>query len=166
MSTKAHGTKAWALEMALYNKWQNEKLYGFCDALSDAVRTQDRGLYFGSIHRTLDHILMVDRVLWDFTLSGQPPRDWYYALMDYGSLMVKQGPNPNRKSAHHSVQSKFSGSNRQLRGNILKRLVKGAMPAEALGLELQVDRERFDAALAALQNEGFLTASDDMVGLS
>ena len=76
MSTKAHGTKAWALEMALYNKWQNEKLYGFCDALSDAVRTQDRGLYFGSIHRTLDHILMVDRVLWDFTLSGQPPRDW------------------------------------------------------------------------------------------
>jgi uncharacterized damage-inducible protein DinB len=74
-------TKAWALEMSLYNKWQNEKLYGLCDALSDVDRTQDRGLYFGSIHRSLDHILMVDRVLWDFTVSGQPPRDW----------------NPNRK---------------------------------------------------------------------
>ncbi|MDQ7248484.1 DinB family protein [Dongia sedimenti] len=69
-------SKAWALEMALYSKWQNEKLYGLCDALSDASRNQDRGLYFGSIHRTLDHILMVDRVLWDFTVSGQPPRDW------------------------------------------------------------------------------------------
>ena len=69
-------TKEWALEMALYSKWQNEKLTGLCDALSDQDRTRDRGLYFRSIHRTLDHILMVDRVLWDFTLSGQPPRDW------------------------------------------------------------------------------------------
>ncbi len=62
--------------MALYSKWQNEKLYGICDGLSDEERHQDRGMFFGSIHRSLDHILMVDRVLWDFTVSGQPPRDW------------------------------------------------------------------------------------------
>jgi uncharacterized damage-inducible protein DinB len=66
-------TKSWALEMALYNTWQNEKLYGICDGLDDAERKRDRGLFFGAIHRTLDHILMVDRVLWDFTLSGAPP---------------------------------------------------------------------------------------------
>ena len=69
-------TKAWALEMALYSKWQNEKLYGISDGLSDEDRKQDRGLFFGSIHRSLDHILMVDRVLWDFTLSGDPPRSF------------------------------------------------------------------------------------------
>jgi uncharacterized damage-inducible protein DinB len=69
-------TKEWALEMALYNKWQNEKLYRICDGLSDEDRKRDRGMYFGSIHRTLDHILMVDHVLWDFTMSGKPPRDW------------------------------------------------------------------------------------------
>ena len=69
-------TKAWALEMALYNKWQNDKLYEVCAGISDEDRARDRGLFFGSIHRTLDHILMVDRVLWDFTLSGLPPRDW------------------------------------------------------------------------------------------
>ena len=69
-------TQAWAIEMALYNAWQNDKLYGICDGLSDDDRKQDRGLFFGSIHRTLDHILMVDRVLWDFTLTGQPARDW------------------------------------------------------------------------------------------
>ena len=62
--------------MALYSQWQNEKIYELCDGLSDAERHQDRGMFFGSIHRSLDHILMVDRVLWDFTLSGQPPRDW------------------------------------------------------------------------------------------
>jgi uncharacterized damage-inducible protein DinB len=69
-------SKTWALEMALYNKWQNDKLYGLCDALSDDARKQDRGIFFGSIHRTLDHILMVDRVLWEFTLSGTPPQHW------------------------------------------------------------------------------------------
>jgi uncharacterized damage-inducible protein DinB len=76
MSTKATGTKEWALEMALYSQWQNQKLYQICDGLSDEDRKQDRGLFFGSIHRSLDHILMVDRVLWDFTLTGNPPRDW------------------------------------------------------------------------------------------
>jgi uncharacterized damage-inducible protein DinB len=69
-------TREWALEMALYSQWQNQKLYGICDGLSDEDRKQDRGLFFGSIHRSLDHILMVDRVLWDFTLTGQPPRHW------------------------------------------------------------------------------------------
>src|SRR5687768_1822052 len=69
-------TQAWAIEMALYNKWQNDKLFGLCDGISDADRAQDRGLYFGSIHRTLDHILMVDRVLWHFTVHGEPPKDW------------------------------------------------------------------------------------------
>jgi len=69
-------SQEWALEMALYSTWQNDKLYGICDGLSDEERKRDRGLFFGSIHRTLDHILMVDRVLWDFTLTGEPPRNW------------------------------------------------------------------------------------------
>ena len=76
MSATETSTKAWALEMALYSRWQNGRLFELCDALSDEHRKRDRGMFFGSIQRTLDHILMVDRVLWDFTLSGQPPRDW------------------------------------------------------------------------------------------
>lgn len=72
MSAKANGTKGWALEMALYNKWQNDKLYGLCDAIEDTERTRDRGMFFGSIHATLDHILMVDRVLWHFATTGEP----------------------------------------------------------------------------------------------
>src|SRR4051812_46954433 len=70
------GTKDWALEMALYSKWQNEKLIGLCDGLGDAARCQDRGMFFGSIHATLDHILMVDRVLWAFASTGEPIRNF------------------------------------------------------------------------------------------
>jgi uncharacterized damage-inducible protein DinB len=69
-------TKEWALEMALYSKWQNEQLTGLCDALGDAARRQDRGMFFGSIHATLDHILMVDRVLWGFASTGEPIRNF------------------------------------------------------------------------------------------
>ena len=52
--------------MARYNRWQNDNVYRVADSLPDADRRRDRGAFFGSIHATLDHILMVDRVLWHF----------------------------------------------------------------------------------------------------
>jgi A/G-specific adenine glycosylase len=58
------------------------------------------------------------------TVDKKNPREWYYALMDYGVMLGKQVPNPNRKSAHYAKQSKFEGSNRQIRGLILKILLK------------------------------------------
>lgn len=57
------------------------------------------------------------------TLDKENPREWYYALMDYGAFLGKTIENPNKKSAHYTKQSKFKGSTRQLRGFILKQLV-------------------------------------------
>jgi uncharacterized damage-inducible protein DinB len=48
--------------MAAYNRWMNERLYQHCATLSDALRKQDRGAFFGSIHGTLNHSLVGDRV--------------------------------------------------------------------------------------------------------
>lgn len=56
------------------------------------------------------------------SLDFDNPREWYYALMDYGVMLKKKHKNPARKSAHHAVQSKFEGSERQIRGMILKAL--------------------------------------------
>lgn len=56
-------SSAWVAEMARYNAWQNGVLYDICDGLAPDVRDGDRGLFFGSISHTLDHILMVDRFL-------------------------------------------------------------------------------------------------------
>jgi len=56
------------------------------------------------------------------TLDENNPREWYYALMDYGVYLKKQHKNPTRKSKHHTIQSKFSGSDRQIRGAILRQL--------------------------------------------
>jgi len=52
------------------------------------------------------------------------PREWYWALMDYGTMLKKEVGNPNKKSKHYSVQKKFEGSHRQIRGAIIKLLTK------------------------------------------
>jgi len=57
--------------MAGYNSWMNEKLYGVCAAMSDGERKQDMKAFFGSIHRTFNHILLADRV-WLGRLAGRP----------------------------------------------------------------------------------------------
>lgn len=58
------------------------------------------------------------------TLDHENPREWYYALMDYGVWLKKTLPNPSRKSKHHVKQSKFEGSDRQIRGMIIKLLTE------------------------------------------
>jgi len=46
--------------MADYNGWMNERLYALCAGMTDAARREDRGAFFGSIHRTLNHIMVID----------------------------------------------------------------------------------------------------------
>jgi len=68
-------------------------------------------------------------------LDAENPRQWYSALMDYGAMLKKAHPNPSRKSAHHQKQSKFEGSNRQVRGMIIKILTDSPMITEAMLLQ-------------------------------
>ena len=63
----------WACELARYNRWQDDKLYTLCEALGDDARREPRAMFFGDIHRTLGHILMVDQVLLEFALTRRLP---------------------------------------------------------------------------------------------
>jgi A/G-specific adenine glycosylase len=54
------------------------------------------------------------------TIDTKNPREWYYALMDYGAMLGRTVENPNRKSKHYTKQSKFEGSRRQLRGKLMR----------------------------------------------
>jgi len=55
--------------MARFNSWVNGRLYESVSKLSDDAYRQDRKAYFGSIHRTLNHLLVVDR-LWTGRIEG------------------------------------------------------------------------------------------------
>jgi uncharacterized damage-inducible protein DinB len=48
--------------LARYNRWMNERLYAVVGEFSDEERTRDRGAFFGSMHRTLNHVLWGDRI--------------------------------------------------------------------------------------------------------
>lgn len=58
------------------------------------------------------------------SLDKNNSREWYWALMDYGSYLKKILPNPNRKSKQYTKQSKFAGSLRQVRGEIIRLLTQ------------------------------------------
>lgn len=60
-----------ARDMAFYNRWMNRRLYAVCAELSDAERREDRGAFFKSIHGTLNHLLLADR-LWLGRFLGEP----------------------------------------------------------------------------------------------
>ncbi len=90
------------------------------------------------------------------TLDREQPRQWYYALMDYGALLKQAQANPGRRSAHHVKQSPFKGSNREVRSRILKTiLARGACSTEDIVGELDGD-ERVTKNLTELEREGFL----------
>ena len=54
--------RAYVQRMARYNRWQNESVYGVADRLSDEERRRERGAFFGSIHKTLSHLLWADHI--------------------------------------------------------------------------------------------------------
>ncbi len=92
------------------------------------------------------------------TLDRREPRNWYNALMDYGTVLKKEHGNPGKRSAHYQRQSPFSGSDRQLRGQILKMvLAEGGMTEQKLQKQLNTGQARAAAILNKLIEEGFLS---------
>lgn len=52
----------WLGASVRYNRWMNDKLYALAATLSDETRKRDVGAFFKSIHGTLNHLLLADRV--------------------------------------------------------------------------------------------------------
>lgn len=94
------------------------------------------------------------------------PRQWYSALMDYGTTLPKViKNNPNRQSKHYTKQSRFEGSDRQIRGALLDILLNAkdhTMSKTALykKLSLKLDNveqeQRYNKIITDLQAEGFI----------
>ncbi|WP_306535618.1 A/G-specific adenine glycosylase [Geobacter sp.] len=91
------------------------------------------------------------------TLDRGNPRDWYYALMDYGVHLKRFHGNPSRRSAHHAVQSLFKGSNRELRSLILKAVLdKPGITLEEITAYLDRPQKTVLSNLQQMEGEGFI----------
>jgi len=98
------------------------------------------------------------------TLDYERAREWFWALMDYGTHLKASHPNPSRRSRHHVRQGRFEGSTRQLRGRVLAALIEaGGTPLteDSLARAAGFDAEAVSAALVALQSEGFVCSEGD-----
>jgi uncharacterized damage-inducible protein DinB len=63
-------------QLAAYNHWANKRLYAAALDMPEPQYRQRTGVFFGSLHGTLNHLLLTDRV-WLKRLTGEgehPPR--------------------------------------------------------------------------------------------
>jgi A/G-specific adenine glycosylase len=101
------------------------------------------------------------------TLPSKNFREWYWALMDYGSYLGKTIPNPNKKSRHYTVQKKFKGSDREIRGKILEILLnEKKIDIEKLVQQLESlskDKDRIERIVDQLEGESFLEIKNGKV---
>lgn len=62
------------------------------------------------------------------------PRNWYYAMLDYGAHLKKLIPNPSRRSKEYVRQPRFEGSRRQKRAEVVRQLLDARTRGEALSV--------------------------------
>ena len=91
------------------------------------------------------------------TMDRENPRRWFYALMDYGVMLKQTVGNLSRKSSTYRKQSRFEGSDRQLRGRILDLLLsRTRVDVTTAAIILEQPEDRVRALTGALYSEGLL----------
>ena len=96
-----------------------------------------------------------DRQIVEFVRQTLPEealtKEWYWALMDYGSHIKQHVGNVSRAAAGYTKQSRFEGSNRQIRGLVLRLLSTG--PKLSRDLQAEIGDDRLSRVLSQLVNE-------------
>jgi len=84
--------------MARYNRLANERLYEACAGLSEAERRRDRKAFFRSIHGTLNHLLLGDRIWLARFAGGTAPSTGLDAILhdDFAELREARSAEDRR----------------------------------------------------------------------
>lgn len=83
-------------------------------------------------------------------------REWYFALMDYGAMLKRTGHQLNAQHSGYTKQKPFKGSNREIRGRILKILLEGNATDGVLARRSESEPTRVRAQVESLLAEGFI----------
>ena len=90
-------------------------------------------------------------------IDRRNPREWYWALMDYGAHLPRVVDNPNRRSKHYTKHPPFKGSNRDFRGRLLRLLVEHKkLKLPKIAAELDVPERAAALLVKELEGEGFI----------
>jgi len=98
-------------------------------------------------------------VLVSETCDPEHPREWYWALMDYGAHLKATAGGKLAQSKHYTRQTVFEGSKRQLRGEVIRRLLAGDTALSS------ITDNRLEAVLDDLMRESFIERIDGKLRL-
>ena len=97
------------------------------------------------------------------TLDTAKPREWYWALMDYGSMLKRSQIKVHTKSTTYTKQSKFQGSTRQMRGEIMRHMnTHSSATLASLTKKFSADA-RFHPALESLLKDKLISKKGSKV---
>jgi A/G-specific adenine glycosylase len=104
------------------------------------------------------------------TVDPDNPKQWYAALMDYGSHLKNTLGNLSRKSKTYAKQSKFIGSDRQIRGAILKELTQSPQKVDTLHQivteKYSVSKDKIVEIMEKLVKEKLITIKQNCYSLN
>jgi len=131
------------------------------------VETNIRSVFFNHFFKGSETVS--DKEILEFvekTLPEENFREWYFALMDYGSFLKKEGKGHNTKSKHYTKQSKFEGSDRQIRAAIVRYLTQnGKTDFSKILKNLPFDEERLEIQIQKLLDEEMVFLKDNFLVL-
>lgn len=120
------------------------------------VETNIRTVYIHHFYpqlQTVDDALIVHKLT--ETLDTARPREFCWALMDYGTYLKRSGVKNSARSKHYARQTTFAGSRRQIRGNVIKTVAQtGSLRLDELR-DVITDK-RLEEVLHELQREGLV----------
>jgi len=126
------------------------------------VRTVYFHHFFGDGDKVTDAQLLP---LIERTINNEHPREFYWAVMDYGTWLKRNGAGRVSQSSHYKKQSPLEGSVRQVRGQILRELSRGDLPLAELKKRVSAD-ERFEQALRGVIKDGLVSETRAVLHLT
>lgn len=130
------------------------------------VETNVRTVYFYHFfanQETVSDQELIEKL--EGTIDYEHPREWYQAIMDYGTYLKSQGVRNIVQSKHYLKQSPLKGSIREVRGQIIRELTNKDYQETTLRVQLAAD-ERFATALNGLLKEGLISHTDGLLHLT
>ena len=128
------------------------------------IETNVRTVYIHHFFADADNVADSDIMPYlEATIDTEQPCEFYWALMDYGSRLKATIGNPNHRSKHYAKQSRFEGSLRQIRGQVIRQLTEGNRSIDELSQH--ITDERLTDVLTALIKEGLIQNQKGIYGL-
>jgi A/G-specific adenine glycosylase len=149
---------------------EHERLPGIGPYTARAVRIFSANEDIVTVDTNIRRILLyefslpeptADKDLWQLAERCLPrgrSRDWHNALMDYGAMVLTSHTTGIRPRTR---QSRFEGSERQVRGQVLRLLSQG--PRSMRQLQSLITDPRLSRVIHALEKEGFLARDKERV---